>query len=59
MGPLHGLKVIEMAGVGPGPYCAMLLYDLGAEVLRVDRAVETEPRNLHETRYNVTGRSRR
>ena len=37
MGPLSGLKVIEMAGIGPGPYAAMLLADLGADVLRVDR----------------------
>ena len=37
MGPLAGLKIIEIAGIGPGPYAAMLLSDLGAEVLRVDR----------------------
>jgi crotonobetainyl-CoA:carnitine CoA-transferase CaiB-like acyl-CoA transferase len=37
MGPLAGLKVIEMAGIGPGPMCAMLLADLGAQVLRIDR----------------------
>ena len=37
MGPLHGLKVIELAGIGPGPMAAMLLADLGANVLRVDR----------------------
>ncbi len=37
MGPLQGLKVIEMAGIGPGPFCAMMLSDLGAEVIRVDR----------------------
>ena len=37
MGPLAGLKVIEMASIGPGPMCAMLLADLGAEVLRIDR----------------------
>ena len=37
MGPLHGLKVIELAGIGPGPMAAMLLADLGASVLRVDR----------------------
>ena len=37
MGPLNGLKVIELAGVGPGPMAAMLLADLGATVLRVDR----------------------
>jgi len=37
MGPLNGLRVIELAGIGPGPMCAMLLADLGARVLRVDR----------------------
>ena len=37
-GPLSGVKVIEIAGIGPGPYAAMLLADLGAEVVRVDRA---------------------
>jgi len=37
-GPLHGLRVVELAGIGPGPYTCMLLADAGAEVLRVDRA---------------------
>ncbi len=37
-GPLQGVKVIELAGIGPGPFCAMMLADMGAEVLRVDRA---------------------
>ena len=37
MGPLHGLKVIELAGIGPGPMAAMLLADMGATVLRIDR----------------------
>jgi alpha-methylacyl-CoA racemase len=36
-GPLLGLKVLEFASLGPGPHCAMLLADLGAEVLRIDR----------------------
>lgn len=36
-GPLHGLKVVEFAGIGPGPFAVMLLSDLGAEVLRIDR----------------------
>ncbi len=36
-GPLHGIKVIELAGVGPGPFCAMLLADLGATVIRIDK----------------------
>ena len=38
MGPLSGLKVIELAGIGPAPYCGMLLADLGAEIVRVERA---------------------
>jgi alpha-methylacyl-CoA racemase len=37
MGPLAGIKIIEIAGIGPGPFCAMMLADMGAEVLRVDR----------------------
>lgn len=37
MGPLQGFKIIEMAGIGPGPFCAMMLSDMGAEVIRVDR----------------------
>ena len=36
-GPLAGLKVVEFAGIGPGPFCAMLLSDLGADVIRIDR----------------------
>ncbi|KQP05175.1 CaiB/BaiF CoA-transferase family protein [Pseudorhodoferax sp. Leaf265] len=36
-GPLQGLRVVEMAGIGPGPFCAMLFADMGAEVLRVER----------------------
>ena len=38
MGPLKGLKIIEMAGIGPGPFCGMVLADLGAEIIRIDRA---------------------
>ena len=37
-GPLEGVKVVELAGIGPGPFCAMLLADMGADVIRVDRA---------------------
>lgn len=38
MGPLEGIRIIEIAGIGPGPFAAMMLADLGAEVIRVDRA---------------------
>jgi alpha-methylacyl-CoA racemase len=38
VGPLQGVKVVEIASIGPGPWCAMMLSDMGAEVIRVDRA---------------------
>ena len=38
MGPLAGIKIVEIAGIGPGPYGAMLLADLGADVVRIDRS---------------------
>ena len=37
-GPLHGVRIIELAGIGPGPFAAMMLSDMGAEVIRVERA---------------------
>jgi len=37
MGPLAGLRIIELTGIGPGPFCGMMLSDMGAEVIRVDR----------------------
>jgi len=36
-GPLAGLKVLEMAGLGPAPFCAMMLADMGADVVRIER----------------------
>ncbi|MEI7783277.1 MAG: CaiB/BaiF CoA-transferase family protein [Betaproteobacteria bacterium] len=59
MGPLQGLKVIELAGIGPGPMAAMLLADMGATVLRVDRK---EPASLGVPRplkYDLLLRNRR
>lgn len=37
-GPLTGIKVLEVAGIGPGPFCGMMLADMGAEIIRIDRA---------------------
>jgi alpha-methylacyl-CoA racemase len=59
MGPLHGLRVVEFASIGPGPLAAMMLADLGADVQRIDR---TEPSGLGvpmDTRFDVAGRNRR
>ena len=36
-GPLTGIRIIEFAGIGPGPFCGMMLADHGAEVIRIDR----------------------
>ncbi|GAB3839718.1 hypothetical protein GCM10027610_046040 [Dactylosporangium cerinum] len=36
-GPLRGVRVVELAGIGPGPFAGMMLADLGADVVRVDR----------------------
>lgn len=59
MGPLTGVKVVELAGIGPGPFCAMLLADLGADVIRVDRTT-TEDLGIDRGRkYSVLNRSRR
>jgi alpha-methylacyl-CoA racemase len=45
-GPLSGVRVIELGGIGPGPFCGMLLSDLGAEVIRVDRPAEADAETL-------------
>jgi len=42
MGPLKGLRIVEMAGIGPAPFCAMLLSDMGAQIIRVDRREKTD-----------------
>ena len=49
-GPLSGVKVIEFAGIGPGPFCGMLLSDMGADVLRIDRDEKEVSRHVIEGR---------
>ncbi|MCP2332756.1 CaiB/BaiF CoA transferase family protein [Actinoalloteichus caeruleus] len=56
-GPLAGVRVVELAGIGPAPFCGMLLADLGAEVVRVDR-----PDGAHlidDGRHDLLGRGKR
>ena len=63
MGPLAGIKIVELAGIGPGPFCCMLLADMGAEVVRVDRAANVGSRDARdgrgEHRFNLLTRGRR
>ncbi|MFE7560947.1 CaiB/BaiF CoA transferase family protein [Kitasatospora sp. NPDC057500] len=56
-GPLAGVRVVELAGIGPGPFAAMLLGDLGADVVRVDRP-EPSPLGI-DPAYDVAGRNKR
>ncbi len=42
MGPLKGYRVIEMAGIGPAPFCGMMLADMGAEIIRIDRRADAD-----------------
>ena len=62
MGPLEGVRVVELAGIGPGPFCAMLLSDMGAEVIRVDRAANVGRdvgREGEDPRFGLLQRGRR
>lgn len=58
-GPLAGLRVVEVGGVGPAPFCAMLLADLGAEIIRIDRKDPSESGLPVDRQYEVMFRSRR
>ena len=58
MGPLAGIKVVEFAGIGPGPFCCMLLADMGADVIRIDRADRVGKETM-EPRFNTLLRNRK
>jgi crotonobetainyl-CoA:carnitine CoA-transferase CaiB-like acyl-CoA transferase len=58
MGPLSGLKIVELAGIGPGPMCAMLLADLGATVLRIDRTTPSGLGMPRPLKYDLLLRNR-
>jgi alpha-methylacyl-CoA racemase len=57
MGVLKGVKVVEFAGIGPGPFSCMLLADMGADVIRIDRA-QNVGKDSEEPRYSPTLRGR-
>jgi len=59
MGPLKGVKIVELAGIGPGPMCAMLLADLGATVLRVDRKEQVDLGTPRPLEFNLLLRNRK
>ena len=57
MGALSGFKIIELSGIGPGPLCGMLLADLGAEVIRIDRSNSVLPQS--DAKFDITGRNKK
>jgi alpha-methylacyl-CoA racemase len=59
MGVLSGYRVIELAGIGPGPMCAMLLSDMGADVIRIDRLADAGLGISAGTKFNLLNRGRR
>ena len=58
-GPLSGYRIIELAGIGPGPFAAMMLADMGAEVIRVERADAVKGPSPETPHYDVLLRGRR
>ena len=58
-GPLAGLRIVEFAGIGPGPFCGMMLADHGAEVIRIDRAAGGRGGSQPVTTRDVLARGRR
>jgi alpha-methylacyl-CoA racemase len=56
MGPLNGVKIIEVGGIGPGPFCGMMLSDMGAEIIRVDRRGQ---QSRVGSQYDILHRGRR
>jgi alpha-methylacyl-CoA racemase len=58
-GPLSGLTIVELAGIGPGPMCSMMLGDMGADVIRVDRTKAHVMDRLADPKFAVHNRSRR
>jgi alpha-methylacyl-CoA racemase len=58
-GPLEGIRIIELQGIGPGPFCGMMLADMGADVIRVDRAANVRGGDPGTPPVDVLARNRR
>ena len=58
MGPLSGFRMIEIAGIGPGQFCGMLLADMGAQLIRIGRTAAADPGIGMPSKYNLMNRSR-
>ena len=58
-GPLAGVRLIEFVGLGPGPFCAMMLSDMGAEVIRLHAKGKAPTFPILNTRFDVMARGRR
>ncbi|MDH3902635.1 MAG: CoA transferase, partial [Xanthomonadales bacterium] len=58
MGPLEGFKIIEIAGIGPGQFAGMLLADMGASVVRIERPAQGDAIFAADARFNLMNRSR-
>ena len=56
---MHGVRIIEVAGIGPGPFTAMMLADMGADVVRVDRAAQATGADPSSPPADVLNRGRR
>ena len=58
MGPLSGVRIVELAGIGPAPFCGMMLGDMGAEVLRIDRAAPVDIGLNVDPKFDVLNRGK-
>ncbi|RJG02669.1 CaiB/BaiF CoA transferase family protein [Noviherbaspirillum sedimenti] len=58
-GPLNGIRIVEFAGMGPGPFCAMMLSDMGAEVIRIQSKNSSSVTPVSNSKFDVMARGRR
>ncbi len=58
-GPLQGYRIVEFAGKGPAPLCGMLLGDMGADVIRIERPTESSEIEKSESAFSILHRNRR